>query len=128
MPAIGFILGPIISVVSIFVALGMASDMPSRYEGIFALNLLVDIGLTAFLIFVAVKFFGKKRSAPKLIIALIITNLCVSGLMLAINLNADAEPFAIEHGKGLVTGIISSAIWIPYFLISNRVKRTFIVP
>lgn len=127
-PAIGLALGGVVSVIGIFVSLGVASDIPSRYQGIFALNLLSDVGLTAFLIYAAVRFFGKRRNAPATMIALMIAGIVVNGLLLAINIGADAEPFAIECGKALAKGIFGAVIWIPYFLVSKRVKRTFVVP
>lgn len=126
-PAIGLILGGILSVVGIMMSLGIAADLPSRYQGVFAFNILVDIGLTIFLIYAAVRFFGKKRNAPATIIALMLIGIGANGLLLAINAGADAEPFAIEYGKALAKGIIGAAIWIPYFLVSKRVKRTFVV-
>jgi len=127
-PAIGLILGGILSVVGLVTSLGVASNLPSRYQGIFALNLLFDVGLTAFLIYAAVRFFGKKRNAPTIMIALMIAGVAVNGFLLAINIGAHAEPFAIECGKALAKGIIGAIIWIPYFLVSKRVKRTFIIP
>lgn len=128
LPAIGLILGGILSVVGVVLSLGLASDLPSRYQGVFAANLLFDIGLTVFLIYAAIRFFGKRRNAPATMIALMIAGILVNGLLLAINIGADAEPFAIESAKALVKGIIGAAIWIPYFLVSKRVKRTFVVP
>ena len=114
--------------IGIFVSLGLASDLPSRYQGIFALNLLFDVGLTGFLIYAAVRFFGKRRNAPATMIALMIAGIIVNGLLLAINIGADAEPFAIECGKALAKGIFGAIIWIRYFLVSKRVKRTFVIP
>ena len=128
LPAIGLILGGILSVVGVFVSLGLASDLPSRYQGILALNLLFDVGIAAFLIYAAIRFFGKRRNAPATVIALMTAAVLVNGLLLAINLAADAEPFAIESGKAMVRGMIGAAIWIPYFLVSKRVKSTFVVP
>lgn len=128
LPAIGLILGSILSVIGIFMSLGIAPDLPSRYQGVFALNLLVETGLTAFLIYAAVRFFGKHRNAPATMIALMLTGIVANGLLIAINLGANAEPFAVEYGKALAKGIIGAAIWIPYFLVSTRVKRTFVIP
>lgn len=128
LPAIGLILGSILSVIGIFMSLGIAPDLPSRYQGVFALNLLVETGLTAFLIYAAVRFFGKRRNAPATMIALMLAGIVANGLLIAINIGANAEPFAVEYGKALAKGIIGAAIWIPYFLVSIRVKRTFVIP
>jgi hypothetical protein len=126
-PAIGLILGGILSLVGIAASLGIISDLPSRYQGIFALNLLVEVGLTAFLIYAAVRFFGKRRNAPAIMITLMLASIVAHGILLGINSTADAEAFMIGSAKSLVKGIISSAIWIPYFLVSKRVKKTFTI-
>ncbi len=128
LPAIGLVLGGILSVVGICVSLGLASQLPSRYQGILALNVLFDVGLTAFLIYAAVRFFGRRRNAPATMIAFMVTGIVVNGLLLAVNIGADAEPFAIECGKALAKGIVGAIIWVPYFLVLKRVKRTFVRP
>ncbi len=127
LPASGLVLGGMFSVVGILFSFGIASDLPSRYQGVFALNLLVNIGITAFVIFAAVRFFARSRKAPTTMIALIITNIVASAVLVIINLAADAEPFAVVYGKALVKGVIGAAIWIPYFRVSKRVKRTFVL-
>lgn len=125
--AIGFVLGTIIGVVGLIIALSLFSDVADAgYGGLYALELLVDLGLLAFMIYVATRFFGKKSNAPSTIIALLIASVVTSGLLLLIELGAGAEVFAIESGKHLVQSIISAAIWIPYFRKSKRVKATFV--
>ena len=126
LPAIGLVLGVVVSVIGIFISLAVAAGLPSQYQGVFALNLLADAGLTAFLIYAAILFFGKRRNAPAVMITLMIANVVVNGLLLAIDIGADAEPFAMACGRTMVGGIISGAIWIPYFRVSERVKRTFV--
>ena len=109
------------------IALGLYSDVSSAgYGGIYALELLVELGLLVFLIYAATRFFGKKRNAPSTIIALLITSLVSSGLLLVIELGAGAEEFAIENGKQLARSVIGAVIWIPYFRVSKRVKATFV--
>ncbi len=127
LPAIGFVLGPVIWVVSLIASLAMFSDVADAgHGGLFALEILVSLGLLSFLIYTVILFFRKKRKAPSMIIALAITNLVVSGLLLVIELGVGAEAFAIQSGKALLRGVISAAIWIPYFKISKRVKATFV--
>ena len=127
LPAIGFVLGPIVGVVMLVVALGLYSDVAAAgHGGLYARELLVEVGLLAFLIYAATRFFGKKRNAPSTIIALLTASLVSSGLLLVIELSEGPKVFAIESGKQLVRSVISAAIWIPYFRVSKRVKATFV--
>ncbi|WP_187498580.1 DUF2569 family protein [Erwinia aphidicola] len=71
-------------------------------------------------------FFRKKRTLPLYYIILLITAIAVdlSDLWLADHLlQIEVSAADIER---IVQKVIHAAIWIPYFLISVRVKRTFI--
>ena len=127
LPAIGFVLGPIIGVFSLGAAVGLFSDVANAgYGGLYSMELFVQVGLLVFLIYAATRFFRKKSDAPSTIIALLLVSLVASGLLLLIELGAGAEEFAIESGKQLVRDAIGAAIWIPYFRASKRVKATFV--
>ena len=127
LPAIGFVLGPIIGVIGLVVALGMYSDVArAGYGGIYTLEILVIVGLLGFTLYAATLFFRKKSNAPGTIIMLLIVSLVASGVLLVIELSAGAEVFAVETGKQLVRDVIGAAIWIPYFRVSKRVKATFV--
>ena len=126
-PAIGLVLSPIIMGVSLVMSAGLASDVARQgYGGFHALEMLCDFGLLLFIIYAAIHFFGKRRNAPSIMIALYVVQLVSQGVLLMIELGADAEPFAIESGKALVRSAIGAAIWIPYFRVSKRVKATFV--
>jgi hypothetical protein len=126
-PAIGLVLAPIIMVVSLVMSVGLASDVARQgYGGIHALEMLYAFGMLIFIIYAAMRFFGKRSNAPSIMIALYVVQLVSEGVLLMIELGADAEPFAIESGKALVRSAMGAAIWIPYFRVSKRVKATFV--
>ncbi|KFB69719.1 MAG: hypothetical protein CAPSK01_000553 [Candidatus Accumulibacter vicinus] len=114
--------------INIVASLGQASDVPTRYQGIFIISLLCDIGLTAFLIYAAVLFFGKRRDAPGTIIAFMIVGIVAQGALFLVTTGADAGPVASVLGIVLAKQVLGALIWVPYFLVSKRVKRTFVMP
>lgn len=102
------------------------------YHHLWAPLLIFEIiGNSLFIIFdivLIVLFFTRSYRFPTLIIIFIATNLfflagdlVFAGLIPA--MAAESDP---ESVKELTRSIITAAIWIPYFLVSKRVKNTFV--
>jgi len=72
-------------------------------------------------------FFTKKTSFPKLYIAILAVSIIFVPIdaLLVSWVFPEVEAFDNDTVKELTRSIISGAIWIPYMLISERVKATF---
>ena len=112
------------------IALSVAAmfNLPNRYLGTVAANFLIDTGIAVFLVYAAFRFFKKKRNTPATMIAFMITGIVANAVLMGINAAGDMEPLVVICGKALAEGVVGAAIWIPYFLVSKRVRRTFVVP
>ena len=102
------------------------------YHVMWAPILLVEMGTNLVLIFVWLfiifLFFSKKRAFPKWYIGIVVfTLLFLVFDAFAIKLVLPNEPtFDSETVKEISRTLISCVIWIPYMLISKRVKATFV--
>lgn len=117
-PAIGLALSAIGGIVSWIKNFGLYSDFAGAGLVVeYLVWCLLELSLLVFLVYTSVLFFGKKRHAPLSIITLM---LAAFGFSLI--------SFAIDLGSGItvIGSFIHAAIWIPYFLISVRVKATFV--
>jgi hypothetical protein len=74
-------------------------------------------------------FFRKKRIFPKLVVISIplFFAIMLIGYYLSGFIPAFAEsPDHARHGQQLIVRFIGMHIWIPYFLVSDRVRKTFV--
>lgn len=127
LPAIGFVLGGVLIVAGLVISLAVFDEISDAgYGGLWAFEILVTLALLIFLVYTGVQFFRKKKGAPRLVIALMIANLVSSLFLLVFELGSGADDFAVESGRNLIGGVFSAAIWIPYFIVSKRVKATFV--
>lgn len=93
--------------------------------GIFALGEYVaNILLLCYALLVAVLFVQQRSSLPRLVVIFYAVSFLDLALDALIGLAFDLE-ITSSDWKGLVRSIISCAIWIPYFLNSDRVHGTF---
>ena len=91
-------------------------------------ELLINCGLLVVSLYLAYKFFTKSKDFPKWFIGIAIFSLVwIIADAFAIKLVLPSEPiFDSETTQQLIRALIQVLIWVPYMLVSQRVKATFI--
>ncbi len=75
-------------------------------------------------IYITYLFFSESRNFPKWYIGLLIFGLAINTIVIV---GGVINPEDIKEASQLfIRSIVSSMIWIPYMLVSKRVKATFI--
>ena len=125
LPAIGFVTGLIFFPIMLIVSLVKYSEVAGAGHGsIHAIESILIFGLLCFMIYAATLFFRKKRNAPGTIIILFIVGYVIGFLFYVIESNAGIV--SVNTLFWCFKGIYKGPIFIPYFLVSKRVKATFV--
>ncbi|ABG60750.1 DUF2569 domain-containing protein [Cytophaga hutchinsonii] len=89
-------------------------------------EIFVNVGFSIFAIVILVHLFKFKSITPLLYITFVVSNLVFvvadSLIVLQLGLGTTGDFF----DKELFQAIVSCSIWIPFFLLSERVKGTFV--
>jgi len=121
LPGIGFVISPFRYFPDIVDALFR------KIDSLFILySCLVDIVLFVFCCIIAVRFLKKKRNTPFLAIAFFLTSLILN-LVCGLFIYYDNLMPNFSLWSYVSLPAIAGVIWVPYFLLSKRVKRTFVV-
>ena len=128
LPAIGMILGPLIQALAT-VGLWLLSGLPAaqRIAGSLKILAFISGAFLLYRLYTAVLFFSKKRSAPAAVIGVYI-----GGILFDV---AGGAMFQSGNAKSSASSTpwvspwpwtIGTAVWILYFLRSERVRATFV--
>lgn len=95
---------------------------------ILVLELVMNTGLFCAWIYIAVLFFKKRKNLPKLYISLLSFTVAFQiGDAWALSLVMPNTPiFDPETTREVARSLGAACIWIPYMLLSKRVKATFV--
>lgn len=120
LPAIGRLLDPVLRLVDLYkvVALWLAGLV--SLGPLFALSIVEYL----FMVYLAFMFFQKRRVVPKILIAFF----AYGAIWAVISLDKWFPLYDLASPLSRIIGLLSAPIWIVYFLVSKRVKRTFVVP
>jgi len=140
--AIGLILYPVQTLVSLFTELlpalssehwsAFTSAASPAYHPLLAPLVVAElVGNLFFLIFsicLAVFFFQQRKYVPKLIISFLIANLIFVGIDYFVTQYIIIRPSSINVDATInfVRTAAAGIVWIPYFVFSKRVGRTFV--
>lgn len=91
-------------------------------------EILINSGLLLVWLYMAYLFFSKKKTFPKLYIGIAVFSLIfILADAFAVKLVLPSEPvFDPDSVKELMRSLIMVVIWVPYMLVSKRVKATFV--
>jgi len=141
LPAIGVLIGPLLIAIQAtrlhFVFdrdrwLALTSADGAAYHPLWAPlltgELLANLFMVCFGILLAIVFFQRRRIAVWLYITLLVVQLVIQ---IADHAFAQHIPALVQHSSNtsdtsLFRSVGACLVWIPYFLISRRVKATFV--
>ena len=91
-------------------------------------ELLGNLGFIVAYIVLVILFFRKSRFFPKTYIAIAFINLCfiILDAWFGSFVLLDEPMFDPDTARELARSLVSVAIWVPYMVVSKRVRNTFV--
>ena len=129
--SLGVVLGPVGMGLSCFGIFGQLHRSYARVGHLVPLQWAIGavyvfgVLLALYQVGVAIAFFGRKRVAPRLLIGSLAGYVvfCLVRLLVEADM---ADSLVSRNVELLIRSLAPAAIWIPYLLVSKRVKATFV--
>ncbi|NLF31292.1 MAG: DUF2569 domain-containing protein [Planctomycetes bacterium] len=125
-PAVGLVVALVETVAGVVIPL-VNRGRYAEQGGILLVDLVVSAGVILWLLLAAFRFFARKSRAPETMIAVMITYVGAQAALIGLSFMLSAGVSATAWGS-LLAGAAFAVVWVPYFLVSRRVKRTFVNP
>lgn len=130
LPALGLLATLLINASSAFYTLKVLLDnyawFSGAVRGVLLTELVLFSGLFLLALYVSSLFIRKKRQLPRFYIGMLLYGLALLCLDLWLGHRYLDVALSYENVVPIGRTLISVCIWIPYFIVSVRVKRTFI--
>ena len=114
---------------SLWVGLSGLTDDPFSIKAFVALEIVVNFVFITFVVYLIFQFFNRTTRTPRLMVYYFSLGLAIpvlDGLGAWILFQDVLSPADFsETSRDITRSIIGAAVWIPYFLKSERVKSTF---
>ncbi|WP_426578588.1 DUF2569 family protein [Xenorhabdus stockiae] len=102
------------------------SQLIDRWKYFMTFAFILDLLLFLLIIVNIIFFFRKSKKTPYLYISLLISNITVQVIMIFLTINVMSATVDPNYTLNLIRSILHAAVWIPYFIVSVRVKKTFV--
>lgn len=130
LPALGLVLTILANLFSVNMTMRFLMEhyagISNAQRAILFFELFSFIAMFGYAIFVSSLFFRKKRQLPRYYIALVVVGTVFLAIDLLLGHQYLAVPYVFDTVNPLLRSVLGACIWIPYFLVSERVKRTFV--
>ncbi len=129
LPALGLILSPLMYGFGLWQALSLPESEREAVASLVRFKEFADVVCIVATVVVAIFFFGKRRAARPLVIGLLLLQLGLSIVEYVVAKSSGRiAPSYMETLMGeAARGVLVCMIWIPYFIFSKRVRRTFVL-
>ena len=139
--AIGVVLSPIIIGYQVYIGeyfeLGPWQFISNRdsegfnalWSGLYVFEILINSFFVVYSAFLTILLIGRRTIFPNHYIAFRLINITMLIIHLVLSYQIDSIYFEFDNSayNEITKTVIGSAIWIPYILLSKRVKSTFVV-